>query len=258
MSVPGLQLLGGVAGAARSLPSFVAASVSAIWDPTNGDAVAAVGEITAATALEQMKQSMMAERTGRMILQGQPRVTDDTLAFASQQPAGTFGHRYALYMDHNHFLPSGRTPVTRIADPVLAYVMQRYRETHDFVHACTGCGRTVEEELAVKLLEWRHTGLPLGLLAVLGGMPWLNVQQMRNMALYKEWAELNAPSQRHDQRRIPCILNVPWESYLDKPFEALLEDVGITPIDVFLQERRGQTTAETDTGALDNSRVEPQ
>ncbi|ORC84336.1 ubiquinone biosynthesis protein-like protein [Trypanosoma theileri] len=240
MLAPGVALIGGVAGAVRSLPSFLTASASAIWDPTNGDAVAAVGEITAPVALEHMKQSMMAERSGRMILKNQPCVTDETLAFANKQAPGTFGHRYALYMNYNHFLPSGRTPVTRVADPTLAYVMRRYRETHDFLHACTGCGRTVEEELAVKLLEWRHTRLPLGILSILGGMPSLSTQQMRNMSLYYEWAELNAPDQRHNGRHIPCLLNVHWESYLNRPFEELLEEIGITPIDVFLRERQSK------------------
>ncbi|RNF10879.1 ubiquinone biosynthesis protein-like protein [Trypanosoma rangeli] len=241
MVTQGLLLLGGIAGAARSLPSFVAASVSAAWDPTNADAVAAVGEITATAALEHMKRVMLAERTGRMILKNQPCVTDDVLERASRQPPGTFGHRYALYMNHNHFRPSGRTPVTRVADPTLAYVMRRYRETHDFLHTCTGCGRTVEEELAIKLLEWRHTGIPLGLLAVLGGMPSLNRQQIKNMALYRKWAEINAPNQCHGQRYIPCMLNVWWESYIDRSLEELLEDVGITPIDVFLRERQDET-----------------
>ncbi|RNF26090.1 ubiquinone biosynthesis protein-like protein [Trypanosoma conorhini] len=238
---PGLVLLGGIAGAVRSLPSFVVASASAAWDPTNGAAVAAVGEITATAALEHMKRAMMAERTGRMILKTQPCITDDVLELASRQPPGTFGHRYALYMNHNHFLPSGRTPVTRIEDPTLAYIMRRYRETHDFLHVCAGCGRTVEEELAIKLLEWRHTGLPLGLLAVLGGMPSLRRQQIKNMALYREWAELNAPNQLHGQRNIPCMLNVWWESYIDRPFEEVLSEVGITPMEVFLRERQDKT-----------------
>ncbi|KAF5217942.1 hypothetical protein ECC02_009183 [Trypanosoma cruzi] len=237
----GFYLLGGVVGAASSLPAFLAATTRSIWDPVNAGDVAAVGEITALTALEHMKQSMMSDRTGRMILRTQPRVTDETLEFASRQPPGTFGHRYAQFMKFNRFTPNGRTPVAHVADPTLAYVMQRQRETHDFLHTCIGCGRTVEEEIIVKLLEWRHTGLPIGLLAVIGSLPWLSRQQLRNMELYFEWAEVNAPNQRHGEVYIPYITNVWWESYLDKPYEQLLADTGITPIDVFLQQRKGKT-----------------
>nr|CCC95885.1 unnamed protein product [Trypanosoma congolense IL3000] len=232
-------LLGGLAGAVRFLPTFVKASADAIINPDVATGSATVGEVTGYTALRQMQQIMMADRAGRSILKKRPQVTDDTLVFAESQPEGTFGRRYAAFMRHNNFLPSGRPPVTCISDPALAYVMLRQRQIHDFVHAYLGCGRTVEEELAVKLFEWYHTGLPVGVLAVLGGMPHLSVKQCLNMRKYNNWAKANAPCQLHGERFVPCIMNVPWEWYLDKPYEQLVEDLGIVPLDVYLEQEKG-------------------
>ncbi|KAG8345622.1 putative Coenzyme Q (ubiquinone) biosynthesis protein Coq4 [Trypanosoma vivax] len=233
----GLLLLSGVTGAIGSFPSFVTSSFFAAFDPEDTASNAIVGELTAAGALQHMLQLMMADASGRALLKTRPLVTDETLKVASSQPEGTFGHRYATYMNSNKFRPSGRSPVTCIRDPTLAYVMLRYRQSHDFLHACVGCGRTVEEELAIKLFEWHHTGLPIGILSVFGGMPWLNVKQILSMKVYNDWAFLNAPCQVHGKRYIPCMLNVPWESYLDKPYEKLIADFGITPLDVFMRER---------------------
>ncbi|BFZ54903.1 Ubiquinone biosynthesis protein [Savitreella phatthalungensis] len=52
----------------------------------------------------------------------------------------------------------------------LAYVMQRYRECHDFYHAVTGLPIIVEGEIALKWFEWANMGLPVALLSGAGGM----------------------------------------------------------------------------------------
>ncbi|KAG5485574.1 hypothetical protein LSCM1_07663 [Leishmania martiniquensis] len=213
-------------------------SLKAIRDPTNADAVAAVGELSSLDALENMKNCMMADMRGRNILKHTPVVCDEALEVSRGLAPSTFGFRYAAYMDRNHFLPSGRTAVRHIADPTLAYVMTRYRQCHDFLHAITGCGRTVEEELAVKIFEWRHTGLPLGLLSVVGGAPHLSATQWANLRLYWEWATLNAPCSRHDQPIIPMYLNVPWEDMLAMEYDEVMRYTGITPLPVFLESRK--------------------
>lgn len=221
---------------------FAYQSLRAIRDPTDADAVSAVGELSSLDALEAMKHAMMADRTGRMILRRQPLVSEETLKVAREQPAGSFGSRYAAYMDHNHFTPSARTPVRHISDPTLAYVMTRYRQCHDFIHTITEAGRSVEEELAVKLLEWRHTGLPLGLLAVVGGAPHLASHQRRNMRVYWEWAAEQAPCCVHGERPVPFYLNVPWEEMLPKPIEEVRAVTGLVALPEYLA-RRGMASA---------------
>ncbi|KAG5511120.1 hypothetical protein GH5_07327 [Leishmania sp. Ghana 2012 LV757] len=226
------------AALAHQAGAFAVESLRAIRDPTNGDAVSAVGELSSLDSLENMKNCMMADMRGRNILKHRPVVGNEVLEFSRGLAPSTFGFRYAAYMDRNHFLPGGRTVVRHIADPTLAYVMTRYRQCHDFLHAITGCGRTVEEELALKIFEWKHTGLPLGLLSVVGGAPRLSTTQWANMRLYWEWASLNAPSSHHGQPAIPMYLNVPWEDMLAKKYDEVVAYTGIMPLPVFLEKQQ--------------------
>jgi ubiquinone biosynthesis protein COQ4 len=231
-----LLVLGASIG--RQTVAFAVESLKAIRDPTDADAVSAVGELSSLDSLEHMKNCMMADKRGRNILRHKPVVGDDVLEYSRTLPADTFGHRYAAYMDHNHFTPSGRTPVKHVADPTLAYVMTRYRQCHDFLHTITGCGRSVEEELAVKILEWRHTGLPLGLLAVAGGWPHLNPAQRAHMRVYAQWAYQNAPCCVHGERQVLMYLNVPWEDMLAKGVDDVVAFSGITPLPVYLEKHK--------------------
>ncbi|KAG5510606.1 hypothetical protein JKF63_06904 [Porcisia hertigi] len=230
-----IPLISTGAALAHQTSVFAVESLKAICDPANADAVAAVGELSSLESLENIKNCMMADKRGRGILKHQPVVGDEALEYSRSLAPSTFGSRYAAYMDHNHFLPSGRAAVRHISDPTLAYVMTRYRQCHDFLHAMTGCGRTIEEELAVKILEWKHTGLPLGPLSLLGGAPHLSATQWSRMPLYWVWASSCAPCSRHGEHAVPMYLNVPWEDMLDKEYDDVVKYTGITPLSTFLQ-----------------------
>lgn len=217
--------------------SFVAAAAGAIQNPDKGDMVARVGELSANVtgSLGGMQRAMLATRSGRSILMHQPRITDDVLFKAREMPKGTFGSVYAQFMDANEFLPSGRAPVEHISDPFYAYVMTRYRECHDFLHSVLLCGRSVEEEIVVKMVEFHHTGLPIGALAVVGGMPHLSSEAVqRVVGAHREWAKRNAPK---DHLHVPPnglpatknFLCVPWEDMLPLSHEDVLSRVGMVP-----------------------------
>ncbi|CCW66732.1 unnamed protein product [Phytomonas sp. Hart1] len=223
---------------ARQITAFAFQSSKAIRDPSNADAVAAVGELSALHALENMKSRMMADLTGRAILLKQPLVTDELLAVAEKQPVHTFGRRYVAYMIHNRFNPDDRTPVLYIADPILRYIMTRYRQCHDFLHTLSGCGRTVEEELVVKILEWQHTGLPLGFLSLLGGGVYLTSEQRQKLKIYWEWGKENSPRCVHGEKQIPFYLNIDWEAMICKPFDEVVAITGITPLPEYLKKSR--------------------
>lgn len=231
--------------AASQASKFTYYSTRAIFNPLDADAVSAVGEISALHALEHMRRQMMESQTGRYLLQVQPRISDKLLEEARQLPEGTFGRRYALYMDTNQFLPDGRTPVRHIEDSTLSYIMTRYRQCHDFLHTCADAGRTVHEEVAVKLLEYQHTTLPLGLLAVPGGALHESAEELGNTKLYWKWAKLNAPCSVHGKKSIPFYLNHIWEDLLELPMEKVMEITGITPLTEFLAKAKAVQKGDT-------------
>lgn len=57
--------------------------------------------------------------------------------------------------------PDSRDPVQFMDDPQLAYVMTRYRESHDLVHTVLGMPTNMLGEVAVKWIEALNTGLPM-------------------------------------------------------------------------------------------------
>ena len=199
----------------------------AMRDPNKGDAVATVGEITAGPALRTILSVMMADMEGRRIVKDRPRVTDELLEHAKTLPPSSFGRAYADYMTSNEFLPSGRPVVQHVQDPTLQYVMQRYREAHDFIHAATGCGRTVEDEVALKLFEWYHTGLPIGVLAVVGGSPHLTRETFNAVVTtHRQWAERNRPTSTHGGHQVLNYMVVPWDQLLEKSHAEVLDFTG--------------------------------
>mmetsp|Transcript_4385 Transcript_4385/g.8296 ORF Transcript_4385/g.8296 Transcript_4385/m.8296 type:complete len:296 (+) Transcript_4385:88-975(+) len=147
-------------------------AVRAIRDPyLRGDSVAAVGEATGQAALERMLARMKRESEGRQVLEDQPTLEkeDDLAAKLRLLPAHTFGGAFARYLDMHGFEFGKRPPVELIADPQLAYVMQRYRETHDLLHTLTGVPVSVTGETALKWFEMSQTGLPMTALAAFFG-----------------------------------------------------------------------------------------
>ena len=67
--------------------------------------------------------------------------------------------------------------------------MQRYRQCHDFYHALTGLGVSVEEELALKWFEWSQTGLPMtALSSIFGPIMRSRESRKRLFDVYVPWA----------------------------------------------------------------------
>ena len=117
--------------------------------------------------------------------------------------------------------PDTRAQVRYIDDPECAYVMQRYRESHDFYHALTGLPIIMEGELALKAFEWANTGLPMsGLGMVLTPLKFKPKQRQRYFDVYLPWALYNG-------FRSKPVINVFWEEVLEKDAEELRRELGI-------------------------------
>src|SRR5690349_663896 len=103
--------------------------------------VAALGEATATPYfIYRLRDAMLADSTGRRILRDRPRITSKTmrLEYLRTLPGNTVGRSYADWLDREGVTPDTRDRVQYIDDEECAYVMQRYRECHDFYHAVTG------------------------------------------------------------------------------------------------------------------------
>ena len=219
----------------------VGASAMALADPRRADLVATVGETTAGPALAALRDRMASCPEGRDVLTRRPSVSaaslrEAALSYAEDTgvgaagvrqgfdallvyPVGSLGRAYHDFMHHRRFSPDDRPRVRFVDDPELAFVMQRYREVHDFWHVLTGAPTTLEGECALKLFEAFHTGLPMSFLAALGGPMRLTPDvRKRTILQHTPWAFQTA-------LRCANLMCVPYENRLADNLSSLRREL---------------------------------
>jgi ubiquinone biosynthesis protein COQ4 len=212
--------------------------------------VATLGETTATPYfIYRLRDAMLADATGRRILRDRPRITSATLSLERLRalPANTVGRAYAAWLDREGVSPDTREPVRFIDDAECAYVMQRYRECHDFYHALTGLPVMVEGEIALKAFEFANTLLPMAGLSMFAVLRLGRAEQQRFRRIFLPWALANG-------LRAKEIINVYWEEQLERDVDELRAEVGIEkPIDLremrkrLRQQRRTERETMADT-----------
>jgi len=198
-------------------------------DEENIDLIAALGEATATPYfIYRLRNAMLASPTGRRILKDRPRISSKTLSmtYLRALPENTVGRAYADWLDREGVSPDTRSEVRYIDDEECAYVMQRYRECHDFYHAVTGLPIVQEGEIALKAFEFANTLLPmtgLSLFAITNLKP---QERERFWSIYLPWAIKNGIVAKD-------IINVYWEEVLEMDVEELRRELKIEkPVDL--------------------------
>ncbi|KAI5998854.1 ubiquinone biosynthesis protein COQ4, mitochondrial [Pisolithus albus] len=157
--------------------------------------------------LINLRDAMLGSCEGRRILKDRPRVNTNTLNMEKLRslPDNTFGKAYTRWLEACKINPiQGSRSVHYIDDPELAYVMQRYRETHDLYHALFALKVSAMPELVLKAFEFANLGFPMAALA-LGAS--INIKPPQRERLWREfvpWAVKCGSSAR-------CLITVYWE-----------------------------------------------
>ncbi|KAH9033220.1 putative COQ4 protein, responsible for restoring ubiquinone biosynthesis [Lactarius deliciosus] len=190
--------------------AFLAAGSAfmSLADPRRADMIAALGETTAGPVLPYLLDNMLASEEGCRILKERPRINTSTVDMTAlaRLPENTFGHAYVTWLERCGVTPDTRDPVHYIDDPELAYVMQRYRECHDFYHALCGLPVSVEYELALKVFEFANLGLPSAALST--------------AAVYMPWALRCGSAAR-------SVITVYWEERWSQDLGELKKELGV-------------------------------
>ncbi|CCE62377.1 hypothetical protein TPHA_0C02240 [Tetrapisispora phaffii CBS 4417] len=204
---------------------FTVSGVRSFFHPENGINIVQLGESTALPfVLENLKQTMLSDETGRRILREKPNVTTDQLDMGklSKLPKNTFGYRFFKWLEKEGVSPDTRAPVTYIDDPVHAYIFKRYRQCHDFYHSLNDLPIIIEGEITVKALEAANLGIPMAALgALLAPLRLKSVQRDRLYDIYLPWAVKTGLSCKP-------LINVYWEELLEKDIDKLKKELGIT------------------------------
>lgn len=200
-------------------------AIAGFVDPARGDMVAMLGELTGEPALRRIRSKMLDDAEGSKVLHEKPRIRfdDTTIKSLSDLPPETFGAAYAAYLHTHGFSPMERAEVQYIEDPELAFVMQRYREVHDFWHVLSGLPPSVLGETAVKWLEMVQTGLPMTAMSALVAPLRLPAHERELMRrVYAPWATACGHRARY-------LMAVRYENHFEQPLEKVREQLHFTP-----------------------------
>ena len=187
------------------------------------DLIAALGEATAQPYfIYRLRDAMLLSPTGRRILRDRPRITSHTLSlsYLRSLPVNTVGGAYATWMDREDVTPDTRRRVRYIDDEECAYVMQRYRECHDFYHTLVGLPVVREGEVALKAFEFANTLLPMTGLSMFAVLTLKKAERERFWGTYLPWALSNGVKAQE-------VINVYWEEQLERDAGELRAELGI-------------------------------
>ena len=118
--------------------------------------------------------------------------------------------RYSLFSTQVHY----------VDDPELAYVMQRYRETHDFYHALFGFKVSALPELALKAFEFTNLGFPMTALSLGASVRLKSPQRARLWTEFVPWAVRCGSRAR-------CLLTVYWEERWEQDLDEMKNEFGV-------------------------------
>ncbi|XP_059142833.1 ubiquinone biosynthesis protein COQ4 homolog, mitochondrial-like [Physella acuta] len=202
--------------------------ITCLLNPARDDMICALGETTGPIALRYMHKKMLADATGRQILEEKPLITTNTVDvdYLGKLPEGTFGKEYWKFLSVNGFSPDARRPVNFVDDVDLMYVMLRYRQCHDLVHTLLGMPPNMLGEVAVKWFEAIQTGLPMCITAALFGPIRLGPKhKQKYMEIYLPWAIRSAYNSKF-------LMNVYFEKHWEQDISDFRKELNVEPAPV--------------------------
>lgn len=220
-------------------------AIGALYNPHRADLVATLGETTGEQALIRIQKQMQEHPVGQQILQEKPIISESSLSLSSLEnyPSNSLGKMYYDWMKEREFSPDERPAVQFLEDPELAYIMTRYRQSHDFLHTIFNLPSDVFSEIALKWFELVQTQLPMcGFSAIFGPIPLGPRNQIVIAKDVLPWAlkhstsphlpqlgQLPLPSQllqflpfrSFSTHRSEFFMNIYWEKHLSEDIDEL-------------------------------------
>lgn len=198
-------------------------ALEASSDPKNAHAVAATLDITSTFGLEMLKKKKLNTKEGQRILREKPRLNDiseSRFSSLSKLPSNTFGYHYSKFMHAHGFDHTSRPPVKYVDDPESAYILLRYRESHDYYHTLFNLPPTVLGEIILKYIETLEFKLGgTALQAVLGTL--VNLDEKERSVVLGVLQEIS------EGREGECLLSVFWEEEFENDIEEVRRRLGV-------------------------------
>jgi ubiquinone biosynthesis protein COQ4 len=205
------------------------AIVRVLGDSTKTHEIHRVEEITGRPRFRRLLAELAATPEGQRLLAERPELSSERVDFAHLRalPETTFGGAYARHLDENGITADYQAAETRhVDDPDIAYLMRRFRQTHDVWHTLLGLGIAGHEEVIIHSFSYGQLRLPVSAMIMLLGT-------MKHIVLEQRWGAM-----RHSMmeayragRDAAPLLPVYWEDYWERPLEEIRARYNVHPLE---------------------------
>jgi ubiquinone biosynthesis protein COQ4 len=197
-------------------------------DSNRTEQIHVVEETTGKRRMEAALAHLRASSEGRKLLEDRPELNRDEVDFDALRrlPAHTLGGAYIRHLDDNGLSADTQAAATHhVDDPDVAYLIRRFRQTHDVWHPLTALGTSPWEEVTIHAFSYGQLHLPVSALIVwLGGI--------KHGVLERRWRMLRhtlVDAFRKGKAALP-LLGVRWESLWERPIIDVRRQYGIEPV----------------------------
>lgn len=161
------------------------------------------------------------------LLRDQPELSEKTVDYAALRalPQNTLGYLYARHLNvHGLSADSQATRTRYIDEPDIAYLMKRFRQTHDVWHALLDLGVQGHEEVIIHAFSWGQLRLPVSALVVLFG-------SLKHIVIERRWRALRRGlwEAYESGRDADLLLPVHWEQMWEHPIADVRSRYNVRP-----------------------------
>jgi ubiquinone biosynthesis protein COQ4 len=187
-----------------------------------------VEEITGRPRYRRVLAEMAGSDAYRELMRDRPELSSSQVDYDALRalPKATLGGAYVRHLDGNGLTADSQAaPTQYVDDPDMAYLMRRFRQTHDVWHVLLGLGVTGHEEVIIHWFSWGQLRLPVSAMIMIFGT-------MKHLVLERRWGALrnSAIDAYRSGRDAKPLLGVYWERMWDQPLDQVQARVGLRPL----------------------------
>jgi ubiquinone biosynthesis protein COQ4 len=193
------------------------AVVRVMGDSTRTHEIHRVEEITGRPRYRHLLAELTSDPEGRRILDERPELSSEQVDFAALRAMAptTLGGAYVRHLDDNGITADYQAAATRhVEDEEMAYLMRRFRQTHDVWHALLGLGIAGHEEVIIHAFSWGQLRLPVSAMVVGFGT-------IKHILMERRWDTLRHSLAEAYQvgRDAAPLIKVIWEDQWADPID---------------------------------------
>ena len=204
------------------------AIVRTMADSTKTHEIHRVEEITGRPRYRRLLVELAATPEGQRLLAERPELSSRHVdyGFLRSLPEATLGGAYARHLVRNGLSADYQAAETRhVDDPDMAYLMRRFRQTHDVWHALLGLGVTGHEEVIIHWFSFGQLQLPVSALIMVFGT-------LKHLVGERRWGALrhSAIDAYREGRHARPLLGVIWEDRWEEPLDHVRAELHVEPL----------------------------